>query len=443
MKSFYKGTLILIVAAFFGECIEFLVNMLLARELHEEGMGLYMSILPIFFLIYVIASLELHISISKFVAENKQAMHYNLIIHALKMAAVVVLVMCVVMPFILSFSSIMDKYHPYIKWLLITLIPIVAFSSIARGYFMGVQQMGKIAFSNFLKDIIQFGLLFLIFNLFHFNQEKSLLMAFFVLIGSEFLVFLYLINLLILQMRIMRRGTNSRTTGKLARQKLLAVSLPTMGLRIFHAITNAIQPFLIHTALLSAGFGAVVATEHFGMLTGVAMTIGFFPAFIAHSLMIMLIPNVSNAYKRQDKEKLRVLLQKSMSFTVLYGVPAVFFIYFFAEPLTSLFFCSTSAAYYLKLLCPYFLFHFFVIPMQAYLIGLGLVKDAFIHTVWSHIVAFLMMYILGSQASLNMGGIILGMNTGAVLLTFMHYLTICKKIGISILLTKSRSISIK
>ncbi|MFP3416264.1 multidrug transporter MatE, partial [Bacillus sp. SIMBA_074] len=84
-------------------------------------------------------SLELHISISKFVAENKQTLHYNLVIHALKMAAVIVLVMCVVMPFILSFSSIMDRYHPYIKWLLITLIPIVAFSSIARGYFMGVQ----------------------------------------------------------------------------------------------------------------------------------------------------------------------------------------------------------------------------------------------------------------------------------------------------------------
>ncbi|MFD6443424.1 multidrug transporter MatE, partial [Peribacillus sp. NPDC060186] len=119
------------------------------------------------------------------------------------------------------------------------------------------------------------------------------------------------------------------------------------------------------------------------------------------------------------------------------------FIYLFAEPLTSLFFSSTSAAYYLKLLCPYFLFHFFVIPMQAYLIGLGLVKEAFFHTVWSHIVAFVMMYILGSQASLNMGGIILGMNTGAVLLTLMHYLTICKKIGISIWLTKSKSIIMK
>ncbi|MFJ7858900.1 polysaccharide biosynthesis protein [Peribacillus sp. NPDC097206] len=438
MQSFYKGTLILIVAAFFGECIEFFVNMILARELQEEGMGLYMSILPVFFLIYVIASFELHVSIAKFVAENKPALHYNLLLHAFKLATVVVLIMCIILPFILSFSSIMDGFHPYIKWMLIGLIPIVAFSSIARGYFMGVQQMSKIAISNFLKKIFQFGLLLVIFNLFQFNQEKSLLMAFFVLVGSEFLVFLYLISILILQVRIMGRGTNLRTTGKHARQKLLEVSLPTMGLRIFHAITNAIQPFLIHAALLSAGFGAVLATEHFGMLTGVAMTIGFFPAFIAHSLMIMLIPTVSEAHKNQDKEKLRVLLQKSMWFTVMYGVPAVLIIYLFAEPLTALFFSSTTASLYLKMLCPYFLFHFFIIPMQAYLIGLGLVKDAFIHTVWAHIVSFTLMYILGSQAVLNMEGVILGMNTGAVLITFMHYLTICKKIGISLWLTKSK-----
>ena len=77
--------------------------------------------------------------------------------------------------------------------------------------------------------------------------------------------------------------------------------------------------------------------------------------------------------------------------------------------------------------------------MQAYLIGLGLVKDAFFHTVWSHIISFSMMYFLGSQTSLNMGGIIIGMNTGAVLLAFMHYVTICKKIGITLWLTKQKA----
>ncbi|MEH7749588.1 oligosaccharide flippase family protein, partial [Neobacillus drentensis] len=51
MNRFVKGVILLSVAAFIAECIEFLVNMILARELGEHGMGLYMSILPIIMLV--------------------------------------------------------------------------------------------------------------------------------------------------------------------------------------------------------------------------------------------------------------------------------------------------------------------------------------------------------------------------------------------------------
>ena len=50
MNTFLKGTFILAGAAFAGELIEFLVNMVLARELGREGMGMYMTVLPIIFL---------------------------------------------------------------------------------------------------------------------------------------------------------------------------------------------------------------------------------------------------------------------------------------------------------------------------------------------------------------------------------------------------------
>ena len=134
------------------------------------------------------------------------------------------------------------------------------------------------------------------------------------LIGSELIVSLYLISLFIMQLHTMKSASNSMVSGKHARQKLLEVSLPTTILRIFHAITNAIQPFLIQSALIKSGFVAVMATEHFGMLTGVAMTIGFFPAFIAHSLMIMLIPNVADAYAKNDYAKTK------KSFTINYVI---------------------------------------------------------------------------------------------------------------------------
>jgi stage V sporulation protein B len=439
VNAFFKGTLLLIVVAFFSECVEFFVNMILARELQEQGMGIYMSIMPIIFLVFIIASLELPISISKFIAENKKELHHNLLQHAIKLAIIVMMLIIFIFTiFVISFPQVLNDFHPYVKWLLLSLIPIASFSSIARGYFMGVQHMGKIAFSNFIRKGFQFGMLLLIFHYFHFDQATSFLIALCALIGSEFVVFLYLFSLFIIHMRTMRKAPSSIMSGKIARQKLLAVSMPTVGLRIFNAITNAINPLLIHTALMTAGFGAVLATEQFGILMGVAMSIGFFPAFIAHSLMVMLIPNVSDAYVRHDYEKLKNLLQQSMWLTMIYGMVAIFCMHVFAKPLTSLFFSSPDAVLYLKLLWPYFFFYFFIIPMQAFLIGLGLVKDAFIHTVWSHIISFALMYFLGSQPSLNMVGIILGMNTGCVLLALMHYFTICKKIGFTIWLTKQR-----
>ena len=74
--------------------------------------------------------------------------------------------------------------------------------------------------------------------------------------------------------------------------------------------------------------------------------------------------------------------------------------------------------------------------MQAFLIGIGLIKDTLLHFVWSTVVMFIMMIILGSQQEFNMIGIILGMNTGALLVMLMHYVTICKKIGVSLFFRK-------
>lgn len=439
MNSFYKGMMLLVVAAFFSECLEFFVNMILARELGEEGMGLYMSILPVIFLIVVFASLELPISISKFVAEKKRELHFHMLKHTLFLTILFTFAFVTVAMVVLPYFPVFQDYHPLVMWLFVLLIPIVSFSSIARGYFMGVQHMGKIAFSNFIRKVVQLVLLFFVYQSFQFDLQMALLIALATLVGSELLVCAYLVSAYFIQFQVLSREPKHYIKGKTIRQNLLSVSMPTTGLRLFHALTNAIQPFLVKGALIASGFTGTMATENYGMLAGVAMSIGFFPAFIAHSLMIMLIPTVSEAYAKNDNEKMVKLLQQAMWITMIYGVPSMFIMYIFADPLTHLFFDSSAASVYLKMLWPYFLFHFFVVPMQAYLIGLGLMKDAFFHTIWSHVISFGMMYLLGSMESLQMEGIILGMNMGAVLLALMHYFTICKKIGVTVFLVKVRT----
>lgn len=436
MKTFFKGTLLLIGAAFIGECIEFLINMVLAKQLGEKGMGMYMSILPTIILVIILASIELPISISKFIAEREQKYHRSMLHHVTRLTIIFTSIIIALMTIVAPFIPLFHAYHPYIKWLIILLIPIISFSSIARGYFMGVQSMGKIAFANFFRKLLQLFMLVFIYQFFSFTTETAIFIALCTLVASDLVVFLYLAYEYFLQIKTLNNRENERLSGKDVRQSLLAVSLPTTLLRIFHAATHAIHPFLIKAALINAGLTASQANEHFGLLAGVALTIGFFPAFIAHSLLIVLIPTVSEANSKKDIGTLQALLQQVMRFTALYSVPSILIFYFFGDPLTHLFFESSDATIYLQMLWPYFLFHFFIIPMQAYLIGLGLVKDALYHSIWSTIVSYTSTYFLGSMHNLQMDGVIIGMNMGAVLLTMMHYITICKKMKVSIFLLK-------
>ncbi len=438
MKLFFRGVILLAIAAFIGESLELVINIVLARELGEKGLGLYMSILPTIMLIAVLANMELPISISKFVAEKDKRFHRSMLLHAVGLATLITVIFLVVAVIVLPFVPVFDRYHPYVKLLIYLLIPIISFSAVFRGYFMGSQQMGKIAFSNFLRRALQLTLLVFVYQLFQFEQEIALLIALCTLIASEFVVFAFLATSFFIQLKSNRFGTSSKMDGATVRRNLLNVSLPMTGVRIFHSVTFAVKPFLIKAALMNAGLTEATATAQFGKLAGVAFSIGFFPAFIAYSLLIVLIPTVAEAYAKNDYMKLQQLLVKVMQLTFAYAVPSVLIFYFFAEPLTGLFFKDSPAIVYLQLLVPYFLFYFFVIPLQAYLIGLGLAKDALFHAVWSTFISFLLMYYLGSLATFQMHGIIIGMNAGVVLLTLMHYVTVCHKIGISLSLRDPR-----
>lgn len=157
------------------------------------------------------------------------------------------------------------------------------------------------------------------------------------LIGTEAIVCLYLLYMYRLQFVQLKAKPGAKMDGRTVRKKLLEVSIPTTGMRLFHAVTNAIQPVLIKIALVKAGLSHTIALEEFGLLAGVALTIGFFPGFIAHSLMIVLIPTVSAAYENQEFSKLQRLLKQVMLLTFLYGIPVVMVFYHFAIPLTNVF----------------------------------------------------------------------------------------------------------
>ncbi|MCA1056016.1 oligosaccharide flippase family protein [Rossellomorea aquimaris] len=434
MSLFLRGTLVLVITAFFGEMVEFMVNMILARELGEAGLGTYMSILPTVFLVVILSSMELPISLSKFIAEKEESYHKGMLHYVFRFAVLTTIILLVVMILVYMWTPLFSGVHPGIRWLILAVIPIVAFTSITRGYFMGIQQMRKIAVANFMRKGVQLILLVSIYQFLSFSSDTSIFIALCTLVASEAVVFIYLIQAYLLN----RRGNKKKRMDHVSmskqemRRSILSVSVPTTVLRIFHAFTHAVQPFLIKLALVHSGMGAFEANEHFGMMAGIALTIGFFPSFIAFSLLIVLIPTISEKASSNDTSGILQHLKQVMVITFGYGIPAVMIYYLLGDYITSTFFHSVTSAYYLKLLWPYFFFHFLLLPLQAFLIGLGFVKDALLHTIWASVFSFSLIYILGSDPGFGMEGVIIGMNAGAVLSALLHYFTICRELETTI-----------
>ncbi|KUP09830.1 multidrug transporter MatE [Bacillus coahuilensis m2-6] len=412
--------------------MEFIINLQLAQHLGEEGLGHYMSLLPIFFLIVIIASLELPISLSKFIAEKERSYHREALRHTIFYTVILTGFLLTFFIVLFTFFPIFSEYHSTIRWLFVVAIPITAFSSLCRGYFMGVHQMGKVAVSNFLRKGVQLILLIFVFRLYDFSGDTALFIALTLFLLAEAVVCLYLLFSFYLYWIRSKDDSFKQVPRKEVGKALLEVSVPTTILRVFHAATHAIQPFLIKAALIHSGMDVTTSTEQFGLLAGVALTIGFFPAFIAHSLLIALIPIVSEAWSKHEMKKVKRLLKNVMVITAVYSIPSILLFYFYGHLLTGMFFESISATVYLQLLWPYFLFHFFIIPFQAFLIGIGLVKEAMYHIIWSTVISYLVIWVLGSMPSLGMLGVILGMNTGAVLSASLHFFSIKEKLSLTL-----------
>ena len=249
MAIFYKGILFLAASAFLGEGVEFLINLILAKKLGKHGLGLYMCILPTIYLIVLLSSFQLPVSISKFDAEKEESLIEISFIMRLQLSIILTNILLSLAVIILPFIPVFNGYHPLYKMASYSVNSSSVIYLCYCGYFMGRHRMGKIAVANFLRKSVQLLLLFVLFRFFQFDSRTSVLIAIATFIGSEIAVFFFLIYTFIIRFQQIKGRHFLISDRKFVRKNLMAVSVPTTVLRLFSALTGAVQPFFIKAAL--------------------------------------------------------------------------------------------------------------------------------------------------------------------------------------------------
>ncbi len=441
MSKFLKGTFILLIAGFITRVLGFIYRIVLARSIGEEGVGLYMMAYPTFILMVTITQLGLPVAISKNIAEAEAKGDYaeikKILVVSLAITiglSIIITPAMIVLAPVLSTTLFTDPrtYFPLIA--IAPALPIIAISSVLRGYFQGRQNMRPSAVSQILEQFVRITLIATATKTFlPYGVEYAAAAAMGASVLGELLSLVYLLTMFKLKKRFKLRKNFFQFVhkGKRTFKELMEIAMPTMGSRMIGSIAWFFEPIVVAHSLALAGVVAVNATIQYGTLTGYAMPLLMLPSFVTFSLATSLVPAISEAHSKNNLKLIEYRLQQALRFVFLSGGLAVIVLYVLADPLMQLMYGSTKGSYFIRLMSPFFLVYYYQGPLQAVLQALNLARAAMINSLIGAVVKTAVIFLLASQASFGITGAALGIIVGFVLVTGLHFATVLKKVSFS------------
>lgn len=442
MSKFFQGTLILLAAGLITRVLGFINRIVVARVIGSEGVGLYMMAYPTLFLVITITQLGLPIAIAKFVAEA------NAVGDERRIKKILVVSLSVTLGLSFLFTPALMLLAPFLSQTLFTddrvfwpliviapIIPIIAVSSVIRGYFQGKQNMKPGAIAIILEQVIR--ILFIAYltkKFLPYGIEYAAAAAMFASVIGELVSLLYLLTSFKIKKHFRFRNNFflSMREGKATLSQLFSIALPSTGGKMTNSISWFLEPIIVAQSLAIAGVSTSLATQQYGELVGYAWPVLMLPSFITISLSTSLVPAVSEAASIGNMKLVSYRLHQALRIIFITGCLAMMILFVFAEPIMELMYNNKHAAVYITFLAPICIFAYYQMPLQAVLQALNLAKAAMINSLIGAVVKLTLIFTLSSQPQLGIMGTAIGIAASIVLITFLHFATIAKRITLAI-----------
>lgn len=438
-QTFLQGTLILIVAGLITRVLGFLNRIVVARLIGEEGVGLYMMAVPTLVLTITITQLGLPVAISKLVAEaeacgDKKKIKKILVISLATTGGLSILFtpgMFMLAP-ILANTLFTDPRTYYPLLAITPIVPIVALSSVIRGYFQGRQNMKPSAYSQVIEQVFRITLVAVFTKAFlAYGIEYAAAGAMISAVIGELMSLLYMLTMFKLskKIRIRKNFFKAILAGKETFRDLMRIAIPTTGSRLIGSLAWFFEPIVVAQSLAIAGVATSLATKQYGELTGFALPLLMLPSFITYSLSTALVPAISEAAAQKKSLLIEHRLHQALRLSLVTGGIAVVILYIFAEPIMELMYGTSHSAVFVKVMAPFFIFYYFQGPLQATLQALDLAKAAMINSFIGAAIKTGAIFVLATQPQFGIMGAALAIMIGIVLVTMLHFMTIVKVIS--------------
>ncbi len=374
------GTLILSAAGLLSRLIGFLYRIYLSRTFGAQAVGVLQMTAPVTSMVMAVSCSGIQTALSKRIAEldssQKQLKRTCLLVSLFLSGSLSTIFALLVRHFstVLANGYLQEPQTEPLLNILAISFPLAAVHSCFTGYWLGQQKARMPAVCQLTEQMVRVGTVILLCELTKANGDVVSLC--FAVIGSaagEFAsVCICLFSAQLSRSRTLQISSENfhYSTGKtesvnapaaalssglhqtiLCAQNILAMAAPLSLNRLALNFLQSVEAVRIPLSLRIYGFTDAEALTIYGILSGIALPVLFFPGALIGPFCQMLLPTVSRAHSSRDYTRIRSITINAGFILVFLGVFCSLTLFLFADFIGTVIFKEPLAAAYIRSLC--------------------------------------------------------------------------------------------
>lgn len=417
-NKFIKSTIILMIGGMITKVLGMVIKIVLTRTIGEDGISLYMLVLPTFNLFITLCSLGMPIAISKLVSEDRRRSKKIVlplipitIIYNLFLIAILLLIAPILSNTLLHNK---DTYYPLIA--IGTTLPFICMSSILKGYFFGKEKVFPNTLSNIIEQLVRLALtVILVSKMMRYSLVIAVTTVVLINIISEFS------SILVLLFFLPKGKINPSDFKKdnVILKEVLDISLPNTGSRLIGSITYFFEPIILTNILKYVGYTSNYITLEYGIINGYVYPLLLLPSFFTMAISSAILPVVSNSYSKKDYKYTKYKIKQAIFYSLLIGIPITLIFIFIPSVPLKLVYNTTLGLEYIPKVAPFFILHYIQAPLTSSLNGMGYSKEAMKGTLYGGIIKVLSLIIF-SFLKIGLWSLIISSILNIVVVTIHH-----------------------
>ena len=412
-STLIKGTLILTAAGLVTRMIGFIYRIYLSNALGSEQLGIYQLIFPVYGICHTLYASGIQTSISKLVAENtsnrKTASSRRILLCGAALSFCLALSCSLLLYLNADFIAVSFLKEaacaPSLR-ILSLVFPFCGITSCINGYSYGKSKSLLPAFTQIAEQLIRVGTVFFAASLSD-NPVMSCELAIWGVFAGELASNLISVSVILLQMHkenalIQSLASRELRSGKSVKtfRMLTGLAAPLTLNRLLLSLLHSFEAIMIPTLLRRSGLSQSDALGRYGVLNGMALPFVYFASAITNALAVLLLPVISEQDSANDRNRVALTTERSVSVTLLLGIFCNTLFYFFGTPLGNTVFHNTSAGNYIRILsclCP---FLYLTTTLNSILNGLGKAMTTFVISLIGSVLRIGLLYFLVPQSGM-------------------------------------------